>query len=187
MKKVSFLIGITILLTRVSAQTLPSGFFMSDVSSGASWNAPVGAAFTTDGQRLFVWEKDGRVYVCNRETNGNYTKQSQAVSDISDEVGSWIDFGLIGFALDPQFENNGYVYALYVVDRHHLLTGGLPSNGYNAGTNQYFNATIGRVTRYTTTTSEGNLLAIPSSRKVLIGETRSTGLPMLYQSHGLGS
>jgi len=187
MKKVSFFIGVIILLTRVSAQTLPAGFFISEVSSGSTWNAPVGTAFTNDGQRLFVWEKDGRVYVCNRQADGNYTKQSQAVLDISDEVGSWIDFGLLGFALHPQFENNGYIYALYIVDRHHLLTDGLSSNGYNTAINEYFNATIGRVTRYTTTTSGGNLVAIPSSRKVLVGESRSTGLPMLYQSHGVGS
>ena len=179
--------AVIVLYIHVSAQTLPEGFFMSDVSSGASWNAPVGAAFTTDGQRLFVWEKDGRVYTCNREANGNYIKQSQPVLDISDEVGSWIDHGLIGFALDPQFENNGYIYALYVVDRHHLLTGGLESNGYSPGTNEYFNATIGRVTRYTTTTSGGILVAVPSSRKILIGESRSTGLPMVYVSHGVGS
>ena len=186
MKEVSFFIGVIILLTRVSAQTLPAGFFMSDVSSGSTWNAPVGTAFSTNGQRLFVWEKDGRVYVCNREANGNYTKQPQAVLDISDEVGGWRDFGLLGFALDPQFANNGYIYVLYVVDRHHLLTDGLASNGYNTPINQYFNATIGRVTRYTTTTSGGNLVAIPSSRKVLVGESRSTGMPILYESHGVG-
>ena len=178
--------GVIILCVRVTAQTLPAGFFMSDVSSGSTWNAPVGTAFTTDGQRLFVWEKDGRVYVCNRQANGNYSKQSQALLNISDEVGGWRDFGLIGFALDPQFASNGYIYVLYVVDRHHLLTGGLPSNGYSTGTNQYFNATIGRVTRFTTTTSGGNLVAIPSSRKVLVGESPSTGMPILHESHGVG-
>ncbi len=186
MKKASFFIGAIIILTRVSAQTLPAGFFISEVSNGSAWNAPVGTVFSRDGHWLFVWEKDGRVYVCNRQADGNYAKQSQAVLDISDEVGGWRDFGLLGFALDPQFESNGYIYVLYVVDRHHLLTGGLSSNGYNAATNQYFNATIGRVTRYTTTTSGGNLVAIPSSRTVLIGESRSTGLPILYESHGVG-
>ena len=179
--------GVFVICINLSAQTLPAGFFISDVSVGASWNAPVGTAFTTDGQRLFVWEKDGRVYVCNRQADGNYTKQPQAVLDISDEVGSWIDHGLMGFALDPQFENNGYIYAFYVVDRHHLLTDGLASNGYDPNTNEYFNATIGRVTRYTTNKSGGNLVAIPSSRKILIGESRSAGFPLLYQSHGVGS
>ena len=187
MKKVSLFFGVIVLYMHGSAQTLPPGFFMSDVSSGASWNAPVGTAFTPDGQRLFVWEKDGRVYTCNREANGNYLKQAQPVLDISDEVGSWIDHGLMGFALDPQFATNGNIYLLYVVDRHHLLTGGIASNGYDPNINEYFNATIGRVARYTTTTSDGNLLAIPSSRKILIGESKSTGLPLLYQSHGTGS
>src|SRR4030095_13291704 len=152
MRKVSLFYGVLILSINISAQTLPAGFFMSDLSSGASWNAPVGTAFTSDGQRLFVWEKDGRVYVCNRQGDGNYKKQSQAVLDISDEVGSWIDHGLMGFAIDPKFEDNGNIYALYVVDRHHLLADGLESNGYSRDSNEYFNATIGRVTRYTTNT-----------------------------------
>lgn len=187
MKRFYFFITLCILYGVSAAQTLPTGFFISDVSSGASWNAPVGAAFTTDGQRLFVWEKDGRVYVCNRQASGNYAKQSQAVLNISAEVGGWRDFGLLGFALDPNFASNGYIYVLYVVDRHHLMTNGLASNGYNAATNEYFNATIGRVTRYTTTTSGGNLVAIPSSRKILIGESKSTGIPILHESHGVGS
>ena len=66
------------------------------------------------------------------------------------------------------------------------MTGGLASNGYNAATNEYFNATIGRVTRYTTTTSGSNLVAVASSRKILLGESKSTGIPILHESHGVG-
>ena len=187
MKKLSLFITLFLLSVLSFGQTVPSGFSVSDVSSGATWTAPVGTTFTPDGQRLFVWEKDGRVYVCNRQANGNYVKQSTAVLNISDEVGGWRDFGLIGFALDPNFASNGYIYSLYVVDRHHLRTGGLASNGYSATTNEYFNATIGRVTRYTTATSGGNLVAVVSSRKVLLGESMSTGIPILHESHGVGS
>ena len=179
MKRISFFISLIFLASAAFAQTLPAGFFMSDVSSGSTWSAPVGTAFTPDGQRLFVWEKNGAVYVCNRQANGNYTKQSQPVLNISDEVGGWRDFGLIGFALDPQFASNGNIYVLYVVDRHHLLTGGLAANGYNPATNQYLSATIGRVTRYTTTTTGGNLVAVASSRRILLGESASTGIPIL--------
>jgi glucose/arabinose dehydrogenase len=183
-----FLISWFLLLTVLAnAQTVPSGFTTSDVSSGSTWAAPVGTTFTSDGQRLFVWEKDGRVYVCNRQANGNYAKQSQAVIDIAHEVGGWRDFGLIGFALDPNFSSNGNIYLLYVVDRHHLRTGGLASNGYSTTTNEYFNATIGRVTRYTTTTTSGNLVAVASSRQILLGESMSTGIPILHESHGVGS
>ena len=187
MKRISFFISLIFLASAAFAQTLPAGFFMSDVSSGSTWSAPVGTAFTPDGQRLFVWEKNGAVYVCNRQANGNYTKQSQPVLNISDEVGGWRDFGLIGFALDPQFASNGNIYVLYVVDRHHLLTGGLAANGYNPATNQYLSATIGRVTRYTTTTTGGNLVAVASSRRILLGESASTGIPILHESHGVGS
>ncbi|MGZ5220635.1 MAG: PQQ-dependent sugar dehydrogenase, partial [Chitinophagaceae bacterium] len=176
-----------LLCARAPAQTLPPGFSMSSVSSGSSWSQPVGAAFTEDGLRLFVWEQNGRVYVCNRQPSGNYTKQLTAMLDISDEVGGWRDFGLLGFALDPEFASNGYIYVLYVVDRHHLMTDGVIANGYNPATNDYFKATIGRVTRYTTTTTGGNLVAIPASRKVLIGESKSTGIPILHESHGVGS
>ncbi len=41
--------------------------------------------------------------------------------DLSEEVGDWRDYGLLGFALDPNFYVNGYIYLLYVVDYHHLL------------------------------------------------------------------
>ena len=187
MKRFALLLGLTILMSAAFTQTLPPGFSISDASSGSTWSAPVGTAFTPDGQRLFVWEKNGAVYVCNRQANGNYAKQGQPVINLSDEVGGWRDFGLIGFALDPQFSSNGNIYLLYVVDRHHLLTGGLTSNGYNAATNQYFNATIGRATRYTTTTTNGNLVAVASSRRVLLGESASTGIPILHESHGVGS
>ena len=187
MRRLALFLGLVFIVSTAFAQTLPTGFFMSDVSSGSTWSAPVGTAFTPDGQRLFVWEKNGAVYVCNRQANGNYAKQATPVLNISDEVGGWRDFGLIGFALDPQFSSNGNIYLLYVVDRHHLLTGGLAANGYNATTNEYFNATIGRVTRYTTTTTSGNLVAVASSRKVLLGESKSTGIPILHESHGVGS
>ncbi len=48
-------------------------------------------------------------------------------------------------------------------------------------------ATIGRITRFTTSTSGGNLVASAASRKVLLGETKSTGIPILHESHGTGS
>ena len=112
MKKLSVFISLFFLSIQSFSQTLPSGFFSSDISSGSTWSAPVGATFTPDGQKLFVWEKDGRVYVCNRDGAGNYVKQSQAVINIADEVGGWRDFGLIGFALDPAFASNGNIYLL---------------------------------------------------------------------------
>ena len=164
------------------AQTLPTGFSYTTIGSG--WVQPVGTTFNSDGTKLFVWEKAGKVYVCN--WNGTtYVKQATPVLDISPEVGNWRDHGLLGFALDPNFNVNGLIYCLYVVDRHYLMNFGTGS--YNANTNNYYSATIGRLTRYATASGGGNLTATLASRTILLGETKTTGSPVLYESHGVGS
>src|SRR5207247_1056873 len=56
-----------------------------------------------------------------------------------------------------------------------------------ANWNEYFAATIGRITRYTARTSDGFKSVDYTSRLVLLGETKNTGFPILYQSHGVGS
>ena len=73
------------------------------------------------------------------------------------------------------------------MDRHHLLTNGNPANGYNASHNTYFAATNGRITRYTTSVVGGNLVANKSTRKILLGESITTGLPILHKSHSVGT
>lgn len=167
-----------------SAQTFPTGFFASDIASG--WNEPVGASFNKDGKKLFVWEKGGRLFVCNWDSVAlQYVKQPTAVLDISPEVGNWRDFGMLGFALDPHFDINGLIYVMYVVDRHHLMNFGTAA--YDYSTNQYYAATIGRITRYKTNVVGTDLLADTLTRAVLLGETRQTGIPILHESHGIGS
>ena len=182
--KRSFLIFIALLFawSTLNAQTFPAGF--STVTIGSGWTEPVGAVYNKTGTKLFVWEKGGKVYVCNL-SGGVYVKQTMPVVDISAEVGNWRDHGMLGFALDPNFETNGLIYLLYVVDRHHLLYYGTGS--YNASTNTYLSATIGRITRYKTVTSGGNLVIDVSTRFVLLGESKSTGIPILHESHGVGS
>ena len=164
------------------AQTFPTGFSTTAIGSG--WVEPVGAVYNKTGTKLFVWEKGGRVYVCNL-SGGVYVKQTTPVLDISPEVGNWRDHGMLGFALDPNFETNGLIYVLYVVDRHYLIYFGTGS--YNAATNDYLSATIGRITRYKTFTSAGNLIVDGTTRTILLGESKSTGIPILHESHGIGS
>ncbi len=167
---------------RVSAQSLPAGFLNAKAQDG--YVTPMGTVFTPDGMRLFVWDKAGRVWVSNW-TGTQYVRQASPVLDLSDEVGNWRDFGLLSFCLDPNFGQNGLVYLFYVVDRHHLFNAGTSS--YNPAQNQYFAATISRVTRYQVQASGTNLVSIPASRKVLLGETRSTGVPLTHESHAGGT
>lgn len=180
-----FVISGTLLLSNyLVAQTLPPGFSVNTI--GAGWVAPVGATFNKNGTKLFVWEKAGKVYVCNWDSvNQQYTKQTTPVINIATEVGNWRDHGLLGFTLDPDFDNNGLIYLLYVVDRHYLLHFGTPS--YSNSTNEYFNATIGRITRYKTALTGNDLLADASTRKILLGDSKSNGIPILYESHGVGT
>ena len=182
--RLSFIIILFLTTENIQAQALPPGFFFTYVSSG--WNEPVGTAFNTDGTKLFVWEKGGKVYVCNWDAvNSVYVKQATPVLNISPEVGNWRDHGLLGFALDPNFDINGLIYLMYVVDRHYLMKFG--TGAYNAATNDYNSATIGRITRYATTMSGSNLVAVAGTRTILLGETKSTGIPILYESHGVGT
>ncbi|MEP7165474.1 MAG: PQQ-dependent sugar dehydrogenase [Ferruginibacter sp.] len=168
----------------LQAQTFPGSFSASNVGSG--WVSPVGAAFNNAGTKLFVWEKGGKVFLCKWNASTLvYDKQATPVLDISPEVGNWRDFGLTGFALDPDFDNNGLIYLLYVVDRHYLMNFGTGS--YNAATNQYYAATIGRITRYKTITSGSNIVADLATRTILLGETASSGPAILYESHGVGT
>ena len=169
----SFLLAIFLVgCFSLSAQTPPTGFTSTVVSS--DWNEAVGLTFNSTGSKMFVWERPGKVWVV---VNG----QRQLVLDISPEVGSWEDQGLLGFALDPNFDTNGYLYLLYVVDRHYLLNFGTAN--YSATTNDYYSATIGRLTRYTATASGTGYTVNPASRKILLGTTKSNGIPSTFNGH----
>ncbi|MBL0920895.1 MAG: PQQ-dependent sugar dehydrogenase, partial [Phycisphaerales bacterium] len=164
------------LAASASTVALPPNFVSVPVAS--NWNQAVGATFAPDG-RMFVWEKGGRVWLVE-----NGVKSAQPLIDISEEVGDWRDFGLLGFAIDPDFYNNGYIYLLYVVDYHHLAFFGTPS--YNPATNTYFRDTIGRLTRYQANAADGFRTVNYNTRTILVGESITTGFPICHQSHGIG-
>ena len=163
--------------TQVQAASLPEGFI--DTPIEGYWPEVAGLTFETNGT-MYVWERAGRVWIVE-----NDIRLLAPLIDISDEVGGWIDHGMLGFALDPNFRQNGHFYLLYVVDRHHLTKVGTPQ--YNPLANEYHQATIGRLTRYTARASDGFRTVDPASRTVLIGETASTGFPILWTTHGIGS
>ncbi len=99
-----------LIVTPLSAQITftDSGFASEKVASG--FNAPIGFVFAPDG-RIFVWEKGGRVRIFK-----NGALLSTPFVDISGHVNTSGDRGLLGLALDPNFETNGYVYLAYVYE-----------------------------------------------------------------------
>src|SRR5687767_3626905 len=177
-----FVVGLAfIAIFNSRAASLPSGFAETVVAGpeGGNWDLPVGITFDSTG-RSFVWEREGRIWF---QDYGSTTWT--LLLNISDEVGAWGDYGLVGFTLDPNFRVNGHIYLMYVVDRHHLLNAGTAN--YNPNSNTYFAATIGRITRYTARSSDGFRSIDPTSRLVLLGETKETGIPILHDSHGVGT
>ena len=118
------------------ATTLPTGF-TEEIIPGP-WDGPVGLAFEPDhqtsGGRAYIWERSGRVWTVEDDV-----KQAQPLIDISEEVGGWRDHGLLGFALHPNFRQNGHIYLAYTVDHHHLTKFG--TTNYHSVTNEYFMAT----------------------------------------------
>ena len=105
------------------------------------------------------------------DTNG--VKQPNPLVNISQEVGNWRDHGLNGFTLDPDFLNNGYIYLFYTVDRHHLINFGTPAYSYLI--NEYYDATIARVTRYQCNQATNFTTIVPGSSHFLIGENKKNG------------
>ena len=181
------LIGFLFFLALLSSPSFsqPTAPDLTDQLMVGGWNAAVGITFDENGV-IYVYEKSGLVYVVE-----NGVKRSTPLLDISDEVGNWRDFGMLGVALDPNYLNNGYIYCSYVVDRHFLLNydeQNPPGANYNPNANEYFNATIGRITRYTVTNPDIPSLAAAdeSTRFILVGDSIHNGFPVLHQSHGTG-
>ncbi len=149
------------------AQSLPTGFYVENAASGATFTVPVAIAFAPDG-RMFVAEKSGLVYIVQ---NGN--KLATPFIDLQWDVLDHHDRGLLGMALDPNFATTGYIYFLYTFDWN------------QAGDSQRTDVP-GRLVRYTASTSNPNV-ADTNTRLVLIGATYAAGIPACYFSHAPGA
>ena len=136
----------------VLAATVPPGFTETIISG--PWSNAVGITFENTG-RMYVWEGTGQVWFKD-PGDANYT----LLLDIHDEVGAWGDHGMLGFALDPDFRVNGYIYVLYVVDRYYLFHSGDPdydpnANEYNDGDDRTADAVHLSVVRWLSVSGPG--------------------------------
>lgn len=87
------------------AQTFPSGFGRQVVARGVT--KPTSMAFTPDG-RILVTEQTGRVRVIQNDSLLNFPFIQLDV-DVQGER------GLLGVAVDPDFNTNKYIYLYYTV------------------------------------------------------------------------
>ncbi|MGC1728223.1 MAG: PQQ-dependent sugar dehydrogenase, partial [Steroidobacteraceae bacterium] len=181
------------------ASSVPAGFADVPVNrpDGRPWDSAAGVTFS-DGGRMFVWERTGRVWLYTDAPAG-----SKPLIDLSDEVSTIGSLGLTGFALDPHFAWNGYVYLFYAVEPEHLANCDAPRSGaavcrapYRAGQHASSGATIGRLVRYQVVRPAGEQdfrsadTVNYASRRVLLGETpgggTATGCVVTDTAHGPG-
>ncbi|MCA1733451.1 MAG: PQQ-dependent sugar dehydrogenase, partial [Acidobacteria bacterium] len=88
--------------------TLPEGF-INELVYEPHLPLPTAIAFAPGG-RMFVAFKEGQVILHRRE------KEPRLFIDLSDEVNTWGDRGLLGIAVHPDFPEQPYVYVLYTHD-----------------------------------------------------------------------
>ena len=149
---------------------------------------------------MFVWERTGRVWL-----PGGGATRAEPLIDLTDEVSRIGSLGLTGFALDPQFARNGYVYLFYAVDPNHLANCDAPVSGSTVcrgaertPPHASSGATLGRLVRYQLVRPAGaqDFRAATTvnyaSRRILMGETpvgaaTATGCVVTDTAHGTGA
>src|SRR5207302_2591273 len=104
---VSFAAALLMAAGPAEAATFPAGFKSVALATGLT--RPTAVAWTPNG-RLLIAEQDGRLL----ESDG--TGPPQLLLDISDHVNSYLDRGLLGLAVDPDFAANHYLYLLYTLE-----------------------------------------------------------------------
>lgn len=148
--------------------TLPPGFISEPIIQNLS--QPVDFRFVdSEGKEALVLEKAGRVQFVRNGTIEN------TVLDLTNETLDSGDRGLLGLALDPEFQTNGYFYLFVVVDPD------LDGNDDDP-------SAFGRLLRYTAERArDGRLVTLRTSRRVLLGQNWSDGIPCCLSAHALGS
>ena len=162
---VGLLLSCVFLCVPPAAAIVPFGF--SDDLVVGGFDLPVRLVYDSNG-RAFVGEKAGRVWLVQPDG----TVSASPVIDLRDEVHAQHDKGLLGMVLDPDFQNNGFLYLLYNVDP----VFGEPDEASES-------ATFGRVTRYTVVGDQVD----PASRLVLLGQTALDGIANCHKSHSIGT
>lgn len=163
-------VALLLLAARAGAQTLPAGFVTDNPFPTASFTLPTQLVFLPDGRKL-VAEKGGAVWLITAAGD----KLPSPFIDLSAQVLSNGDRGLLGVALDPDFAANRWVYLLYTVDPD--------SNGIDDDPNAY-----SRLERYQVNATDPDHLD-PATRQVLIGVDWPSGIPCVTAdlSHTIGS
>ncbi len=154
-------LAVSCLASGAGAETFVDPSFSSELVTVLGQYKPVGLAWSPDGD-MFILQRDGVV----RVFAGGQLLPAPFL-DFSAKVNTYLDRGMLGIALHPDFEHNGYVYLTYV---HEPL-----GNTSDAGPK------LARLVRVTADPANHHV-ALPGSEVVLIGD-----LPSSYPAHSIGA
>jgi glucose/arabinose dehydrogenase len=147
-----------------AAVTLPPDFVLETVPF--VFDVPTDIAFLPDG-RLLVAEKGGILYVVDGATRHSMWVHEEEVLNAGDR-------GFLSVAVDPQFDQNRFLYFLVTVDPD---SDGVELNNHND--------TFARLLRYQVSASNPNVVDA-GSRTVLLGATWRQGFAVGSESHTIG-
>ena len=138
---------------------LTSNYNVTPVSLVHGLNQPVRFVFSpVNPSQVYVAEKPGIIALSDLTTGTTRT-----VIDLSNQVNNVGDRGLLDIALDPNFAQNGFIYAFEVIDPP-----GTAGKTGNAGPDGIGNR-YSQVIRYTADPSTGFSTILPNSAKILLG------------------
>ena len=93
--------------------TEPGSISVAETFSGLTFELPVFLAAVPDEDRLIVVEQKGRVYVFENDSDVSIKNTLLDLSEVVLFEGGYDEQGLLGFAFDPNFSTNRYVYVHY--------------------------------------------------------------------------
>ena len=145
---------------------LISAYDVVEQTVASGLNGPISFEFAPfDSSLLFIAEKGGRIRVFDTDTDSYLSD----FVDLSAKVNDFQDRGLLDIAFHPDFANQPYVYAFYVVDapvhpddvaEHPLQGGSLPDQIGNR---------FSYVVRFTADPATGFTTVLPGSEVVIAG------------------
>ncbi|MCG6914943.1 PQQ-dependent sugar dehydrogenase [bacterium BMS3Abin03] len=104
---------LTLVITCLSLTTLHAQYTLENAFPDLTFSLPVFLTNAADSSdRIFVVEQSGRIKVFQ---NSSSVQSSKIFLDISDEVASGGERGLLGLAFHPDYKNNGIFFVDYTI------------------------------------------------------------------------
>ena len=179
-------VGLLLAVATGAGAARAQGFELPDhfeaVALPGAFVYPTAMDFTPDGT-LFVAEKTGVVRVVSADGQ----PQAKPFVDLSAEVNNFMDRGLLGLAVHPRFLPDGkersWVYLLYTVS---------PSPPTDTAYDTDDKYSFSRLTRYKAIATADGIVALPSTRQILLGTQLADGsvpdcIASLHESHSNGT